>query len=53
LPHDEAAQREHLREVDEDLRRDQEADRVAKNYSPVGTGGPGISSSLLVRPDSS
>ena len=30
LPHDEAAQREHLREVDEDLRRDQWADRIAK-----------------------
>lgn len=27
LPHDEAAQREHLKEVEEDLRRDQEADR--------------------------
>jgi hypothetical protein len=24
LPHDEAAQREHLKEVEEDLRRDQE-----------------------------
>jgi hypothetical protein len=41
LPHDEAAQREHLREVDEDLRRDQEADRVAKNYSPVRDQRPG------------
>lgn len=34
LPHDEAAQREHLKEVDEDLRRDQEADRVVKGDSP-------------------
>lgn len=33
LPHDEAAQREHLKEVDEDLRRDQEADRVARGRS--------------------
>jgi hypothetical protein len=30
---DEAAQREHLKEVDEDLRRDQQADRVAKGHS--------------------
>jgi hypothetical protein len=29
LPHDEAAQREHLKEVEEDLRGDQEADRFA------------------------
>lgn len=34
LPHDEAAQREHLNEVSEDLRRDQEADRVAKGHPP-------------------
>ena len=33
LPHDEAAQREHLKEVDEDLRRDQKADRIAKGQS--------------------
>jgi len=33
LPHDEAAQREHFNEVDEDLRRDQEADSVAKGHS--------------------
>jgi hypothetical protein len=33
LPHDEAAQREHLQEVEEDLRRDQEADRVATGRS--------------------
>jgi hypothetical protein len=33
LPHDEAAQREHLKEVDEDVRRDQEADRVAMGHS--------------------
>jgi hypothetical protein len=33
LPHDEAAQREHFKEVDEDLRRDQEADSVAKGHS--------------------
>jgi hypothetical protein len=33
LPHNEAAQREHLKEVDEYLRRDQEADRVANGHS--------------------
>jgi hypothetical protein len=33
LPHDEAAQREHLKEVEEDLRRDQEADRFATGRS--------------------
>jgi hypothetical protein len=33
LPHDEAAQREHFKEVDEDLRGDQEADRLAKRHS--------------------
>ena len=33
MPHDEAAQREHLKEVDEDLRRDQEAEGVAKGRS--------------------
>jgi hypothetical protein len=33
LPHDEDAQREHLKEVDEDLRRDQLADSVAKAHS--------------------
>jgi peptidoglycan/LPS O-acetylase OafA/YrhL len=33
LPHDEAAQREHFKEVDEDLSRDQEADRIAKRRS--------------------
>ncbi len=33
LPHDEAAQREHFTEVDEDLRRDQEADRIANGRS--------------------
>jgi hypothetical protein len=33
LPHDEAAQREHFNEVDEDFRRDQEADSVAKGHS--------------------
>jgi hypothetical protein len=33
LPHDEAAQREHFKEVDEDFRRDQEADRIAKGRS--------------------
>jgi hypothetical protein len=33
LPHDEAAQREHLKEVDEDLSHDQEADRIAKGSS--------------------
>jgi hypothetical protein len=33
LPHDEVAQREHLKEVDEDLRRDQEADHNAKGRS--------------------
>jgi hypothetical protein len=32
-PRDEAAQREHFKEVDEDLRRDQEADRVVKDNS--------------------
>jgi hypothetical protein len=37
LPHDEAAQRQHFKEVDEDLRRDQGADRVAKGRST----GPG------------
>jgi hypothetical protein len=40
LPHDEAAQREHLNEVAEDLRREQEADQVAKRHSPRnGTAG--------------
>jgi hypothetical protein len=33
LPQHEAAQREHFKEVDEDLRRDQEADRIAKGRS--------------------
>jgi hypothetical protein len=33
LPHDEAAQREHLQEVEEDFRRDREADRVATGRS--------------------
>jgi hypothetical protein len=33
LPHDEAAQREHLKEVEEDLRHDHEADRVANGRS--------------------
>jgi hypothetical protein len=33
LPHDEAAQREHFTEVDDDLRRDQEAERIAKGRS--------------------
>jgi hypothetical protein len=33
LPHDEAAPREHLKEVDEDVRRDQEADRLAMGHS--------------------
>jgi hypothetical protein len=33
LPHDEAAQREHFKEVDEDFRRHQEADRIAKGRS--------------------
>jgi hypothetical protein len=33
LPHDEAAEREHFKEVDEDLSRDQEADRIAKGRS--------------------
>ncbi len=33
LPHDEAAQRAHLKEVDEDLRRDQAAERIAKGHS--------------------
>jgi hypothetical protein len=35
LPQDEAAWREHLEEVDEDVRRDQEADRVAKGHSSL------------------
>jgi hypothetical protein len=30
LPHDKAAQHEHLKEVQEDLRHDHEADRVAR-----------------------
>jgi hypothetical protein len=30
VPHDEAAQREHLNEIEEDLRHDRQADRVAK-----------------------
>jgi hypothetical protein len=30
LPHEEAAQREHFKEVEDDLRRDHEANRVAK-----------------------
>jgi hypothetical protein len=34
LPHDEAAQREHLKEVEEDLRRDQEADHFATGRAP-------------------
>jgi hypothetical protein len=33
LPHYDAAQREHLKEVQEDLHRDQEADRVANGRS--------------------
>ena len=33
LPHDEPAQRAHVKEVDEDLRADQEADRLAKGRS--------------------
>lgn len=33
LPHDEAAQREHLKEVEDDLRRGQEADRIAEGRS--------------------
>jgi hypothetical protein len=33
LPQNEAAQREHFKEVDEDLRRDHEADRIAKGRS--------------------
>jgi hypothetical protein len=33
LPHDELAQREHLKDVEEDLRRDQEAGRVATGRS--------------------
>jgi hypothetical protein len=37
LPHDEAAQREHLKDVDENLRRDQEADQVAKGKSSLWT----------------
>jgi hypothetical protein len=41
LPHDEAAQREHLNEVGEDLRRDREADRVAKGHSPMRGWRPG------------
>jgi hypothetical protein len=34
LPQNEAAQREHFKEVDEDLRRDEKADRVVKGHSP-------------------
>jgi hypothetical protein len=30
LPHDEASTKEHFKEVEEDLRRDHEANRVAK-----------------------
>lgn len=33
LPHDEAVQREHFKEVEEDLGRDQEGDRVANGRS--------------------
>jgi hypothetical protein len=33
LPHDEASQKEHLREVEEDLHHEHEADRVAKAHS--------------------
>jgi hypothetical protein len=33
LPHDESVQREHIKEVDEDLRRDKQADRIAKGRS--------------------
>jgi hypothetical protein len=34
LPQNEPAQREHFKEVDEDLRRDEKADRVVKGHSP-------------------
>jgi hypothetical protein len=44
LPHDEAAQREHLKEVEEDLRRDHEADRLAtgRPTRPTGRLGYGV-----------
>jgi uncharacterized phage-associated protein len=32
LPHDEAAEKEHLKEVGEDLRHEHEAERVAKAH---------------------
>src|SRR4029450_560005 len=47
LPHDEAAQREHFKEVDEDLSRDQEADRIAKRRSTRPRGGIGYLVVLL------
>jgi len=36
LPHDEAAQQEHLEEVGEDLRHEHEAERVAKSHAKTG-----------------
>jgi len=47
LPHDEAAQREHFKEVDEDFRRDQEADRIAKGRSTRPRSGIGYMVDLL------
>jgi hypothetical protein len=32
LPHDKASQKEHLKEVEEDLRHEHEAERVAKPH---------------------
>jgi hypothetical protein len=36
LPHDEAAQKEHLKDVGEDLRHEHEAERVAKSHPKTG-----------------
>jgi hypothetical protein len=36
LPHDEAAQKEHLEEVGEDLRHEREAERVATSHPKTG-----------------
>jgi hypothetical protein len=36
LPHDEAAQKEHLKEVGEDLQHEHEAGRVAKAHPKIG-----------------
>jgi hypothetical protein len=53
LPHDETIQREHLKEVEEDLHRDQEADRFATGRAARPRGRLGYLVVLLVPPASS